>query len=61
MMKKVQSVDVRRPAKQAEPFGFALIFSLPFFFQEKKGENLHLHEGLKKFTSVQLDAASSAA
>jgi len=32
-------------AKQAERFGFALNFGLHLFFQEKKGENINLHEG----------------
>jgi len=29
---------VRRPAKRAERFGFALIFLLPFLHQGKKGK-----------------------
>jgi hypothetical protein len=38
------------PAKRAEPFGFALIFFVPFLYQDKKGNN-KLKEAVKKISA----------
>jgi hypothetical protein len=40
----VMTAAVRWPAKQAEPFGFALNFWPHLFFQEKRWENLYQND-----------------
>jgi hypothetical protein len=41
MMNAATTVVVRGPAKQAEPFGFALIFWLYLLHQGKRWKNKH--------------------
>jgi hypothetical protein len=46
-------VAVRRPAKQAEPFGFALIFWLHLLHQGKRWNNNNQYECYKEEQLLQ--------
>jgi hypothetical protein len=60
-MSAVKTVAVRWPAKQAEPFGFALIFWLHFLNQGKRWKNNHQVNNRKKHDSYSNASPGSEA
>jgi hypothetical protein len=60
MISAVMTVGVRWPAKQAEPFGFALIFWLHLLHQGKRWNNIHKVNNKKNNDSYSNASPGSA-